>query len=33
LHIWLDEQLGRISGRSTLAKAIRYAVNCHPAST
>jgi transposase len=27
LHIWLDEQLGRISGRSTLAKAIRYAVN------
>jgi hypothetical protein len=27
LHIWLNEQLGRISGRSTLAKAIRYALN------
>ena len=27
MHIWLTEQLGRISGRSTLAQAIRYALN------
>ena len=27
LHVWLGEQLGRISGGSTLAKAIRYALN------
>jgi transposase len=26
LHAWLTEQLGRISGRSTLAQAIRYAL-------
>jgi transposase len=27
MHSWLTEQLGRISGRSTLAQAIRYALN------
>ena len=27
MHVWLTEQLGRISGRSTLAQAIRYALN------
>jgi len=27
MHAWLNEQLGRISGRSTLAQAIRYALN------
>jgi len=27
LHAWLTEQLGRISGRSTLAQAIRYTLN------
>jgi transposase len=27
MHIWLTEQLGRISGRSTLAQAMRYALN------
>jgi transposase len=27
LHVWLTEQLGRIPGASTLAKAIRYALN------
>jgi transposase len=27
MHAWLTEQLGRISGRSTLAQAIRYALN------
>ena len=27
MHVWLTEQLGRIPGASTLAKAIRYAMN------
>jgi transposase len=27
MHVWLNEQLGRIPGGSTLAKAIRYALN------
>jgi transposase len=27
LHTWLNAQLGRVSGRSTLAKAIRYALS------
>src|SRR5271165_7117671 len=27
MHVWLNEQLGRISGRSALAQAIRYALN------
>jgi Transposase IS66 family/IS66 C-terminal element len=27
MHVWLNEQLGRIPGASTLAKAIRYALN------
>jgi transposase len=27
MHTWRTEQLGRISGRSTLAQAIRYALN------
>jgi transposase len=27
MHAWLNETLGRISGRSTLAQAIRYALN------
>jgi len=27
LHAWLNELLGRLSGRSTLAQAIRYALN------
>jgi transposase len=27
MHVWLSEQLGRIPGASTLAKAIRYALN------
>jgi transposase len=27
MHSWLTEQLGRISGRSALAQAIRYALN------
>ena len=27
MHAWLDEQLERISGRSTLAQAMRYALN------
>ncbi len=27
MYIWLNEQLGRISGRSALAQAIRYALN------
>ncbi len=27
MHTWLTEQLGRLSGRSTLAQAIRYALN------
>lgn len=27
MHRWLTEQLGRISGRSTLAQAMRYALN------
>ena len=27
MHSWLNEQLGRISGRSALAQAIRYALN------
>jgi transposase len=27
MRTWLTEQLGRISGRSTLAQAIRYALN------
>jgi hypothetical protein len=27
MHVWLTEQLGRIPGASTLAKAIRYALN------
>jgi transposase len=27
LHAWLSEQLGRVSGRSNVAKAIRYAIN------
>ena len=27
MHTWLTETLGRISGRSALAKAIRYALN------
>jgi transposase len=26
LHAWLTAQLGRVSGRSTLAEAIRYAL-------
>jgi hypothetical protein len=27
MHVWLNEQLGRIPGASGLAKAIRYALN------
>ncbi len=27
MHVWLTELLGRLSGRSTLAQAIRYALN------
>ena len=27
MHAWLNQQLGRISGRSSLAQAIRYALN------
>jgi hypothetical protein len=27
MHAWLNETLGRISGRSALAQAIRYALN------
>jgi transposase len=27
MHIWLNQQLERVSGRSTLAQAIRYALN------
>ena len=27
MHAWLTELLGRLSGRSTLAQAIRYALN------
>jgi transposase len=27
MHSWLTEQLGRLSGRSALAQAIRYALN------
>lgn len=27
MHPWLTEQLGRTSGRSALAQAIRYALN------
>ena len=27
MHAWLTEQLSRVSGRSTLAQAIRYALN------
>jgi hypothetical protein len=27
MHLWLTQQLDRISGRSTLAQAIRYALN------
>jgi transposase len=27
MHTWLTELLGRLSGRSTLAQAIRYALN------
>ena len=27
MHVWLTEQLGRVSGRSSLAQAIRYALN------
>jgi transposase len=27
LHVWLTELLGKLSGRSTLAQAIRYALN------
>jgi len=30
MHTWLTEVLGRISGRSTLAQAIRYALNHWP---
>jgi transposase len=30
MHLWLTEVLGRISGRSTLAQAIRYALNHWP---
>ncbi len=27
MHAWLGQQLARVSGRSTLAQAIRYALN------
>jgi len=27
MHAWLTDLLGRLSGRSTLAQAIRYALN------
>jgi transposase len=27
MHVWLSKQLSRIPGASTLAKAIRYAMN------
>jgi transposase len=30
LHAWLTTQLGRVSGRSTLAEAIRYALRHWP---